>query len=145
MKWIYLSMILLLAACVPVTGEEPVEPAPEINLEGTQWMLESINETPVVPGSDVTLQFDADNTAGGHAGCNSYGGTYALNNGDIVFSDIIRTLVACVDENIMDQEDDLPAGSGERGSGNSGWRSPDDHLQWRTVEFCSRTTVNQVR
>jgi heat shock protein HslJ len=105
MKWIYLSMILLLAACVPVTGEEPVEPAPEINLEGTQWMLESINETPVVPGSDVTLQFDNDNTAGGHAGCNSYGGTYALNNGDIVFSDIIRTLVACVDENIMDQED----------------------------------------
>jgi heat shock protein HslJ len=105
MKWIYMSMLLLLAACVPITGQEPVEPAPQINLEGTQWMLESLNETPVVPGSEVTLQFDADNMAGGHAGCNSYGGTYLLTNGNIEFSNMIRTLIACIDEDVMDQED----------------------------------------
>jgi heat shock protein HslJ len=102
MKWILMSVVLLLAACVPVTGSEPAQP--EINLEGTRWMLESINGTPVVPGSEVTLQFDADNQAGGHGGCNSYGGAYTLTNSSIEFENLAQTLMACLDEDLNQQE-----------------------------------------
>jgi heat shock protein HslJ len=103
MKWITLLLIIVLTACIPQTGGEPTPPA-GVELEGTRWVLESIGDTPVVPGSEVTLQFDADNQAGGNASCNSYGGTYTLTGSQIAFTDIVSTLMACADESMMEQE-----------------------------------------
>ena len=103
MKWITLLLIIVLTACIPQTGGEPTQPA-GVALEGTRWVLESIGDTPVVAGSEVSLQFDADNQAGGNAGCNSYGGTYVLTGSQIEFTEIVSTLMACVDETMMDQE-----------------------------------------
>jgi putative lipoprotein len=103
MKWMTLLLVIVLTACIPNTGGEPTQPA-GIELEGTRWLLESIGNTPLVAGSEVTLQFDVDNQAGGNAGCNSYGGTYTLTGDQIEFTEIASTLMACVDESMMDQE-----------------------------------------
>jgi heat shock protein HslJ len=105
MKWIFVIMVVLLAACVPVTGPEPAPPPEELELEGTRWQLETLNGAPVVSGTTITLQFDADGRAGGNAGCNSYGGEYTLEGNSIAFDEIVRTLMACLNDGIMEQED----------------------------------------
>jgi heat shock protein HslJ len=102
-KAIILAILLglLLAACVPAgTGNQ---------LAGTSWRLVSIDgNTQVgaaIGGQDVTLIFDADGGAGGSSGCNSYGGSYTVKaNGSISFSDIVSTLMACMDGGIMEIE-----------------------------------------
>lgn len=84
------------------TTEEPVE------LSGTAWRLASMglvgSETPVIEGSTVTLQFNEDGTAGGQGGCNSYGGSYQVEEGEITFVDVVSTLMACADETVTQQE-----------------------------------------
>lgn len=77
-------------------------------LLGTAWTLVSFGpageETPVLADSDVTLQFDDAGHGGGSAGCNSYGGDYEIENDSITFSPIVSTMMACADEDVMDQE-----------------------------------------
>lgn len=84
------------------------EPTADNPLANTQWQLESFGpvgaETPVVEGSTVTLEFDATGQAGGSGGCNSYGTEYQVQNGTLVFGEIVSTLMACADENIGEQE-----------------------------------------
>ena len=78
-----------------------------ITLENTHWSLVSFGapgaETPLIVGSTITLQL-ADGQAGGLGGCNSYGGTYELEDGNISFDEITRTLKACADERVTEQE-----------------------------------------
>lgn len=95
----------------PEMPEEPEmtdEPTADNPLANTQWQLESFGpvgaETPVVEGSTVTLEFDATGQAGGSGGCNSYGTEYQVQNGTLVFGEIVSTLMACADENIGEQE-----------------------------------------
>jgi len=58
----------------------------------------------VVAGSTVTLEFGADGQATGTAGCNAYGGRYQVQGGSISFQEIVSTLMACADEQVMGQE-----------------------------------------
>src|SRR5690606_31851268 len=85
--------------------QEPGTPGGEAGLAGTQWTLISFGdvgaEMPVVEGSTVTLEFEEGSQAGGNAGCNSFGGTYQVENGTLSFDQIVSTLMACVDENVM--------------------------------------------
>ena len=78
-----------------------------ITLENTHWSLVSFGppgaETPLVEGSTITLLL-ADGQAGGLGGCNSYGGMYELDAEDISFDEITRTLKACADERVTEQE-----------------------------------------
>lgn len=117
-------LMLVLSACNLPAGAEsatptaidqeaaPSEPSlpsdAQEGLVGTQWQLETYGapgaETPVVVGTDVTLRFEAGGQAGGSAGCNSFGGQYQAEDGQITFSQIISTLMACVDNNVMVQE-----------------------------------------
>jgi heat shock protein HslJ len=62
------------------------------------------SETPVVPGSSVTLQFEVDGQVGGSGGCNSYGGQYEVQDNTISFSQVMSTLMACADESVNQQE-----------------------------------------
>lgn len=82
-------------------------PGAEINLENTHWSLVSFGapgaERPLVEGSTITLLL-ADGQAGGMGGCNSYGGSYEVENGSLSFDEITRTLIACADENVTEQE-----------------------------------------
>ncbi|MFN8445881.1 MAG: META domain-containing protein [Caldilineaceae bacterium] len=89
------------AASTPSTGEANV-------LAGTQWQLTTLdvsgNVTPVASGSDVTLKFSNDGQATGNAGCNSYGGSYRVDNDSITFGDMVSTKMACTDSTLMTQE-----------------------------------------
>lgn len=82
--------------------------APAPTLVGSSWSLVSWGDpaapTPVVDGSTVTLSFDENDRAGGNAGCNTYGTTYAINGDQISFSLAISTMMACADEALMAQE-----------------------------------------
>ena len=96
-------LILILTACAPV--DEPVSP---VDLSGTQWRLTSFgepgSETPVVEETEVTLRFEEEGQAGGSGGCNSFGAQYQISNGEIAFTEIVATEMACPGEGVMEQE-----------------------------------------
>jgi heat shock protein HslJ len=77
------------------------------SLAGTRWNLAAIEQgsttQPPVAGTQPTLQFGADGTVSGHAGCNSFGGTYTVSGQALLISDLTQTLMGC-DAPILDQE-----------------------------------------
>ncbi|MEX1071447.1 MAG: META domain-containing protein [Anaerolineales bacterium] len=103
-KTIVLAVLLglLLAACTPgASGHE---------LAGTNWQLVSIDGNAqvgeAIGGQPVTISFESNGQVGGSGGCNSYGGSYEANAsaGAITFSEIVSTLMACMDNGIMEVE-----------------------------------------
>ena len=84
-----------------------VQPEPDRALEGTPWQLNAFVSNgaarSLLAGTRITATFDKGRVAGS-AGCNSYSGTYTLNNGSLgVKKDIITTRMACAPD-IMQQE-----------------------------------------
>lgn len=73
-------------------------------LANTRWQLESLDGAAPIGETALTLEFDAENGVSGFSGCNSYGGTYEASLGRILFGDLFSTLMACVDEALMQQE-----------------------------------------
>jgi heat shock protein HslJ len=76
-------------------------------LAGTNWTLTGLGadaSTPVVADTTVTLAFDSAGHAGGDSGCNSFGGDYTTSGETISFGALISTMMACMDSNVMDQE-----------------------------------------
>jgi heat shock protein HslJ len=71
---------------------------------GTQWQLVSIDSAPVLADTNITLSLNANGQAGGSSGCNSYGGSYTISAGSITISDLFSTMMACLDDGIMQQE-----------------------------------------
>ena len=59
---------------------------------------------PAASDIDTNLDFGKDGTVNGNLGCNSFSGNYQVTNGDIVFSMMISTMMACVGPQ-MTQED----------------------------------------
>ena len=106
---------LALAACAP-SGENPGQPGHTLtsppasgeDLAGTRWALISMGkpgeETPVIEGSNATLEFGEDGQVGGSGGCNSYGGKYQVEGETVAIREIESTLMACADEQITAQE-----------------------------------------
>ena len=105
--------VLVLSACaalqdiLPETGATP-DPEPAPTLAMTSWTLVSYgepgSEAEVIAGTEVTLEFQDDMQAAGLGGCNSFGAQYEATNGDISFTEIISTLIACEEEGVMEQE-----------------------------------------
>jgi putative lipoprotein len=73
-------------------------------LSGTNWDLAAYGGMPVADGAATTLVFVDDTQATGSGGCNSYGGSYALEGDAISFSGIASTLMMCADEAVGAQE-----------------------------------------
>jgi heat shock protein HslJ len=90
-----------------VSETETATPAPA-NLEGTEWTLVSYGKSSapvkVVPGSNSSIQFKSGGQVSGSGGCNSFGGAFQANQEKISFSNLIHTEMACVDQQIMQQE-----------------------------------------
>src|SRR5690606_24712584 len=98
-------------AVLPET-EAPEQP-PEatetiVELEGTRWLLAALGEpgaeSPVVEGSEVTLEFRSDGQAVGSGGCNSYSSLFQVDGNTIRFEPVISTMMACAQAEVMDQE-----------------------------------------
>ena len=106
--WLVLTLMVLISACASQPVETQSAPENPPALENTNWQLVSFDtpdsETPVASGSQISLRFDENGQAGGSAGCNSYGGEYAVEQGQLSFSELKNTVMACVDSTVMVQE-----------------------------------------
>ena len=74
------------------------------DLSGREWHLISLGGAEMVPGTTITLGFGDDNRVFGSSGCNSYGASYSVNAGEISFGMAISTMMACMQEGVMEQE-----------------------------------------
>ncbi|MCF6277540.1 MAG: META domain-containing protein [Anaerolineales bacterium] len=102
---IFVAAGVVLTACGRGRGG-PTSPA---SLEGTPWTLTAYADTALIAGTGFTAVF-ADGQIGGSAGCNSYGGEYALNGNRIEIGMLMMTEVACLEpQGLMEQEQALLA------------------------------------
>jgi len=74
------------------------------SLNGTSWELASVDGAAALPDAKATAVFK-DGQVSGTGGCNSYGGKYEVRGDKIQISEVIRTLMACGGEGVMDQEE----------------------------------------
>jgi heat shock protein HslJ len=104
-------LALLLSACVP--EEDPQLPltggeTPPVTLAGSQWILETIYNTPVIEGSLVSAEFAEGADAlqvSGLSGCNTYSGTAVEDGNSLDIAELSWTEMACVEPlGIMEQE-----------------------------------------
>ena len=69
-------------------------------LTSARWNLTHLGGQPVVtanPQRQPYLMFMAENRVGGSGGCNTLGGTYAVDGSTLTLSGIVSTMMACVD------------------------------------------------
>jgi heat shock protein HslJ len=96
----YLLLLLLaglvLSAC---TSQEK-------SLKGSWTLIAHGPESspnPAVKDSQATIIFNDDGTLSGNSGCNSFGGEYKVEGGQVTFNRLVSTLMACSDP-LMSQE-----------------------------------------
>jgi heat shock protein HslJ len=83
---------------------------PQNPLAGTAWAADQYNNgvggiVPVLPGTTLTLVFDADGTLNGSAGCNDYSTSYTVDDNRIAIgTPAITTKVCAQPDGIMEQE-----------------------------------------
>ncbi len=94
-----LTGLLLLAAC-----------SSQDKLNG-DWQLQAYGPTtnPIPAQAKAALTF-ADGELSGNTGCNSLSGQYRIVGNELLFYELSTTLIACLDANIMQQENHLLTG-----------------------------------
>jgi heat shock protein HslJ len=90
--------VAILAAALPgtVAGQSTTPSAPE----GIEWTIESMDAAPVTEDIVVTLSL-VDGAATGSAGCNSYFGTYELDDTSLTFPEPFGSTMMMCDEAAM--------------------------------------------
>ena len=85
------------------------------SLEGTSWQLIDFAGKPPVGNTQPTMTFE-DGNVGGNSSCNTYGGEYKTKGDKIEFGMMMSTMMACLDDGVMEQEQEFLAflGSVER-------------------------------
>ncbi len=73
------------------------------DLAGTSWVLVSYDGLPPMPKTQPSLIFDSG-SLGGNSSCNHFGGEYRINGDTITIDNLAWTLMACMDEGVMEQE-----------------------------------------
>jgi heat shock protein HslJ len=101
-------LMLGVSACASTGGQSLLSLE---DLANTHWQLSELGdigaELPVVEGSTVTLDLGTNGEISGNAGCNSFGGTFTLDNSKLTVGEITSTLMACTDQLVMDQENQV--------------------------------------
>jgi heat shock protein HslJ len=96
-----IALVLALAACA-AQGEQPAD---RLALDGSKWVLTTLNGISVAEGSNLTLRFAAG-WAAGFAGINRYSGEYAADGGTLTIGEIEVTAQLCqTPQSAMPQED----------------------------------------
>jgi len=78
------------------------------SLEGSSWILTSLNGTEPLPETTITASFGEDGTLNGTNGCNRYGAAYQVDGDNIAINLGPTTMMACPDP-VMKQADDYMA------------------------------------
>lgn len=96
------ALALLTLAVMSVGCDSTKKTTATTSLEGTKWKLVTLRGKQVSQtqmGKDVYLQLDQkEHRISGFSGCNGFGGTYALKEGNrIALSQLMGTLMACPD------------------------------------------------
>jgi heat shock protein HslJ len=86
----------------PAESEASADGTP---LVGTLWQMERFEGDDALGSTEVTAVFAEDGTLSGNAGCNSFSTSYTLEGDNLRISDtIIATMMACLDDGVMEQE-----------------------------------------
>ena len=98
-----IALTTVLAACADPGEEGASDPTTD------SWVLEAGTldgaDISIVEEFPITLIFDEpEKTAGGTSACNQWFGSYTLSGNELTFTDIGQTMMACVDEGVMDSE-----------------------------------------
>jgi heat shock protein HslJ len=96
-------LAFVLTACADPGEEGSSDPT------ANAWVLEAGtldgSDIPIVEGFPITLIFDEpEGTAGGKSACNQWFGGYTLSGNELTFTDVGGTMMACVDEGVMESE-----------------------------------------
>ncbi|CAB4934041.1 unannotated protein [freshwater metagenome] len=109
-----LHLVAAAALALPLTacGGGPSGGGPGATaLTAGPWQAASVRwdgaDRPVIEGTVLTLRFDAGGQASGSGGCNTFGGPYALDGGQLRIGPLAATLRACAG----------PAGANEQEAG----------------------------
>jgi heat shock protein HslJ len=102
-----IALVAVLATVLTACADPGEEGASDPTTES--WVLEAgtLNgaDIPIVDGHPITLIFDEpEGMAGGTSACNQYFGSYTLSGNELTFGDMGQTMMACVDEGVMDSE-----------------------------------------
>lgn len=97
---------IFLYNCKPQQATQKLPIKTETTLVGTKWILTKLNGDVLnLDNSELEQPYikltTKDNSIGGTGGCNSFGGTFALNdNQTIAFSQMLATMRYCEDSGI---------------------------------------------
>lgn len=74
-----------------------LQPTPDAEPVGTRWRLESLITGDAVSSvfGEATLLLAVDGTVSGSTGCRGFGGSYALDDDELVISDLVVDMRAC--------------------------------------------------
>lgn len=75
------------------------------DLPGTAWQLASLNGSPFIEGSTITLVFHNDHRVSGHAGCQDYVASYQASGDDIGFPSfaMMASFETCSEASLMQE------------------------------------------
>ncbi|CAA9588524.1 MAG: hypothetical protein AVDCRST_MAG86-4132 [uncultured Truepera sp.] len=91
----------LFVSCAQPDSAQPASDT--FSLNGTEWVLESLNGQLLLEDTNITLEFDGGRY-GGYSGCNFYGGEYRLDGTNLRFLSGPTTAIGC-DRPILQQEE----------------------------------------
>ena len=102
--WLAIAVLIGCAACTQ--NGEPVaqEEVQRVVLDGTEWVLVSLDGSEVIPGTRVSLEFTAEG-AGGYSGCNWYGARFrSLTDSTLDLEPATSTARGCLAPGVTEQE-----------------------------------------
>ncbi|MEO0997045.1 MAG: META domain-containing protein [Pseudomonadota bacterium] len=98
------TLYVVLAVLAIVSGGCDRGAAPADSAAAPEWRLESLGETAVLDGTEITLTFGADNSLAGSAGCNRFNAAYRRDGESLYVSALALTRMACPTPGVMAQE-----------------------------------------
>ncbi len=95
---------IMASAQVNVTFGQQEEPQVRASLEDHMWLLVSMAGQAVIPGSQITADFNTGQVAG-ISGCNNYNAPYEMNDANLTMGEAATTRMACAEpQGVMEQE-----------------------------------------